>query len=339
MSGRQRKGAKSLPPLEMRILPSAEDQRNNLIIGNIHSLRLPQCFSGFRFCNLVFLMKSQMKSKYRLRFINKLHILISKEITKQGFNIKDLTRQTYIILKMNVWARAVVGKNNVNIDHICAIPKSKRAIPLATFRQVVQIMRISFSPSDLIQADKHYSVTICLFGPPDSGKTTLANLFSLKDAPASTRPTISSEFHFRHNFHVAFLKNVTCSVTLIDTAGMERFRSLTAQYLRPADAVLFVYDWNEKNSTECRNSLDDAKQLVQDKPIITVGNKTDLAESRSLCGHQQKAFWCSALLNAGVNEVFEEVIREAIIFSETNNQKHSLQLLSQQKTNKKLCCN
>lgn len=67
-------------------------------------------------------------------------------------------------------------------------------------------------------------------------------------------------------------------VNVWDTAGQEKFRSLTPSYYRDAGIVFIVYDITSRYSfKDAASWLEEVKQHCQPLPLITViGNKTDL---------------------------------------------------------------
>ena len=67
-------------------------------------------------------------------------------------------------------------------------------------------------------------------------------------------------------------------LTLWDTAGQEKFKSLTRMYFQDAEAALIVYDCTFRESFEhAKNWIDDLKANVNVPDIIIalVGNKND----------------------------------------------------------------
>ena len=68
-----------------------------------------------------------------------------------------------------------------------------------------------------------------------------------------------------------------------DTAGTERFRTITPMYYRNVDGVLLVYDITDAKSFETINfwveELND-KSDVANIDLLLVGNKLDLANKR-----------------------------------------------------------
>ena len=67
-------------------------------------------------------------------------------------------------------------------------------------------------------------------------------------------------------------------ISLYDTAGQERYRSLTVSYLRDSDGVFCVFDVTREQSFE---SIDAWISMIRDRcisdvPIILLANKIDL---------------------------------------------------------------
>ena len=67
-----------------------------------------------------------------------------------------------------------------------------------------------------------------------------------------------------------------------DTAGQERFKSLSVNYIKKANGILIVYDITNKQSfVNIENWVKCAKEeMTKEIPIYLIGNKCDLEESR-----------------------------------------------------------
>lgn len=74
-------------------------------------------------------------------------------------------------------------------------------------------------------------------------------------------------------------------VQIWDTAGTERFRTITPMYYRNVDGVLLVYDITDAKSFETINywveELND-KSDVANIELLLVGNKSDLSNRREI---------------------------------------------------------
>lgn len=106
-----------------------------------------------------------------------------------------------------------------------------------------------------------------------------------------------------------------------DTAGQERFRTLTSSYYRGAQGVILVYDVTNRDSFEkLRVWFQELNTYSNGDAIkIVVGNKTDVDnqrdvstdEARSLAESYNAMFVeCSAKLSTGVNDLFHELVQK-----------------------------
>lgn len=92
--------------------------------------------------------------------------------------------------------------------------------------------------------------TVILIGESGSGKTSLINCFTGKPFRIDQASTIGLDYstksiEFDSKFH-----NKKLLYKLVDTAGQEKFRSLTRQFYINSDAIIFVYDVNNRCTFE-----------------------------------------------------------------------------------------
>ena len=72
-------------------------------------------------------------------------------------------------------------------------------------------------------------------------------------------------------------KNFT--IRLYDTAGQERYKTITRSYYKGSDGILLVYDVTDRLSFDSiQNWIDSVKEDNKDHTIILIGNKSDLIE-------------------------------------------------------------
>ena len=71
-------------------------------------------------------------------------------------------------------------------------------------------------------------------------------------------------------------------INLYDTSGQERYKSLSFNMLKNADAVLLFYDVTDKVSFESIKNWLESIYNFKDKqfPIVLIGNKIDMEEKR-----------------------------------------------------------
>ena len=109
----------------------------------------------------------------------------------------------------------------------------------------------------------------CVIGDAGVGKTSLIHAFMDKSVDA-VKTTMGIDF-FSKSMHV---QTTTVHLTLWDTAGAERYRSLMHSYLRDSHVIMIVYDVTNPHSSIVR-WLHIADQYKPDVVCI-VGNKNDL---------------------------------------------------------------
>ena len=138
---------------------------------------------------------------------------------------------------------------------------------------------------------------------------------------------------------------------IFDTAGQERFKSVSASFIKKADGVILIYDIGEKDSFEAvDNWIKSIREIGKDKlPIILVGNKCDLSDDKrqvSLKEGQDKAnefnipfYETSCKEGINIKEVFEKLIDD-IIEKGNKNLMGEFKILNKGKKGKKKekCC-
>ena len=116
-----------------------------------------------------------------------------------------------------------------------------------------------------------------------------------------------------------FNYNEDVKLVIHDTAGQERFRSLTTNYIKKANGILLVYDITDRKSFDnITNWMDNIHEETGDKlPIILVGNKIDLNKERAVSKNEGeekakefglKFFETSAKEGNNVQKCFRELV-------------------------------
>ena len=145
-------------------------------------------------------------------------------------------------------------------------------------------------------------------------------------------------------------------IVLFDTAGQERFRSITKNHIRGSDGIILVYDiTNKKTFNKLEEWLQTIKDILSDWRnsnflILLLGNKLDLVndenetrqvqteEGEQLC-EDKEIIWggeCSAkdFTNTQFFDIFKDFTKQ--LFNKIgDNKKNNLDL---KKTKKKKCC-
>ncbi|KAI6040154.1 P-loop containing nucleoside triphosphate hydrolase protein [Pisolithus marmoratus] len=160
---------------------------------------------------------------------------------------------------------------------------------------------------------------IILVGNMSVGKTCLHRRFSDKQSPLDVTATYAVDLHYQ-NMEVDGRK---IKLGILDTAGMERFRTITAPFYRGAQGVLLVYDITDRSSFDALPGwLTEINDHVPSAiPKMIVGNKSDQEHSRKVSTSDGESFAtsndalfreASAKTLMGVEEVFEDLVKKIL---------------------------
>lgn len=139
-----------------------------------------------------------------------------------------------------------------------------------------------------------YLAKIILLGPSGCGKSCLLHRFVKGDWRVLSSQTIGVEFSSKIvKVGSPGQQRKRIKLQLWDTAGTERFRSVSRSYYRGAAGAILVYDiCNHRTFSELGTFLGDARALSSPQlSVICVGNKADLVDPQTsdLAREQQKA--------------------------------------------------
>lgn len=120
-------------------------------------------------------------------------------------------------------------------------------------------------------------VKIVVLGAKNVGKTSVINRYCNGTFSDKTKSTIGAGF-YTHTCHVG---STTVSMMLWDTAGEERFRSVTPSLLRGTSGLILVFDLQDQETLSELNVyfemyLNTVESETCDYPVIVLGNKSDL---------------------------------------------------------------
>ena len=159
------------------------------------------------------------------------------------------------------------------------------------------------------------SKKILLIGNIKVGKTSILNQYFNNSFSEEILTTIGIEFKTR-----IFKKDkFSLKLQIWDTSGQERFKSLTQNYFRDADGLLYVFDvTNEESFHSIEDWLKISEKYNKKKFIkILIGNKTDLdkrivnkedMEKFKEENKMEKCFETSAKNGEkDINKMFEEI--------------------------------
>ncbi|KAH8883604.1 ras-domain-containing protein [Thozetella sp. PMI_491] len=124
-----------------------------------------------------------------------------------------------------------------------------------------------------------YLAKIILLGPSGTGKSCLLHRFVKSEWRVLSSQTIGVEFASKIIKVGTGARRKRIKLQLWDTAGTERFRSVSRSYYRGAAGAILVYDVTSHNSfAGLQPFLNDARALASPNlTLLLVGNKLDLA--------------------------------------------------------------
>lgn len=140
----------------------------------------------------------------------------------------------------------------------------------------------SSSPSTGFQVERFiYQIKVILVGDSNVGKTSLLKQYSTNTFSPDYKASINVECEKKN---VSFNATVGAELTIWDTCGSEKYRSITKQYYKDSHGVLLLFDLTD------RGSFDNLTDWVQDLKnncdeyitIIIVGNKNDMEDKRQV---------------------------------------------------------
>ena len=168
--------------------------------------------------------------------------------------------------------------------------------------------------------EENYEVMfkVVLIGDMKVGKTNIVSRYIKNEFNKDSISTIGVEFGSKE----LVIEGHNVKVQIWDTAGQEKYKSITNAYYKGAKGAFVVYDITNKNSFDnADNWLNNLRASADKKcSIILIGNKSDLEDKREVSIEQGEekaknseiAFMeTSALSGDNIDKAFEMMINEA----------------------------
>lgn len=199
------------------------------------------------------------------------------------------------------------------------------------------------------------NLKILLVGDSTVGKTTLISKYVDNQFSPDHITTIGVEYKNK----TIDLNGRKTNLQIWDTSGQERYQSITKNFYRNADGILFVFDVTNQDSFDhIKNWLITSEENEKDFEKILVGNKIDLTdkivinkEKMEKYGEKKNmnSYLTSAKDGTNVDVIFKEIAKlilanktEEEIREEFGTKERSLSTLSQNNqklpNKKKGCC-
>ena len=170
-------------------------------------------------------------------------------------------------------------------------------------------------------------IKIIILGSSSVGKTCILQKGFENEFNPNSLSTIGIDFKTKYfKFDDAKIK-----VNYIDTAGQEKFRAISLNYLKGTDGAVLVFDITKKETFKLIGSwLDDIRENNKTNiGKMLIGNKADLEEEREVSteeGEQLaqllecKYYETSAKTGQNINEALDEIAKTTYLIWKKNHE-------------------
>ena len=290
---------------------------------------------------------------------NEIKINNENEINKNNNNINNKVKNNNKNLEKN-------NKNNFEDELVIVDKNEKNELTLSQNFSA----KTSFSKHDkkkfnsskksfnsIIKNDLNHTIVeykIILIGSSGVGKTGIFNRYIFNTFFEDYKCTISATNKTKK---ISLNDKTIAKLSIWDTAGEEKYKSVTKQYFKHSKGAIIVYDINDRKSYEEKiDWINFVKEELSDVVIMIVGNKIDLDkrvvsedEAKKFCNQNGYLFSeVSAKKGTNVSLIFEKLSWEIwendkkkndedkiIFMSQTNK---SLEIMNFKDKKNKICC-
>ncbi|CAE6464935.1 unnamed protein product [Rhizoctonia solani] len=142
--------------------------------------------------------------------------------------------------------------------------------------------------------DTYYQFKIIVIGPSSVGKTMLLQCFTKPKSDRKETLEATTKIHMDISSRFITKDGILLKAHLWDTAGSEKYRSLTQSTYRDVNGVLLVYNLADKDTfEECKSWRQDLEKNIDDfgqVEVVLVGNQLDLEEQREVLTAKAQAY-------------------------------------------------
>ena len=180
---------------------------------------------------------------------------------------------------------------------------------------------------------KEAKYKILILGDSKVGKSCFLTRYADKTYQEDYLSTIGMDYKIK-NYELE--NGAIIKLYIWDTAGQDRFRSITSNYYKGADGIILIYDITKQETfNNVRNWITSIKEEAPAKVVlILVGNKVDDEKHRTV--HQSEGekiadeynlpfLECSAKSDINVTETFDVLIKKIVEINPKNKQGQKLQ--------------
>ena len=186
---------------------------------------------------------------------------------------------------------------------------------------------------------------ILLLGDSSVGKTCFLMRYSDNTFQEIHMSTIGLDYKLKN---VQLDDGNIVKIQIWDTAGQDRFRSITKNYYKGAHGIILIYDITSRKTYEnIKNWVTQIKEEVSDKVnIILVGNKIDDEKNRKVSTEEGEKlakeigfdfYETSAKTGINIDSTFNDLVKKTVeSFSKTNGKGDKLN--RKKEGSKRGCC-
>ena len=190
---------------------------------------------------------------------------------------------------------------------------------------------------------KRTAISVSIYGETAVGKTCICSVYLGMEFQEDHLTTVGME---KINAEVELANGEKIKRKLWDTAGEERFRSISFNSLKSSHGCIIVFDLsNQKSFERVENWLKDIRDQSSKIPIVLFGNKCDIEprevnqeKIEELCQKEGLIYFeTSAKLNKGIQEGINKICELAYEHCKKEDIKRGEQLkkIEEQKEKKK----
>ena len=192
---------------------------------------------------------------------------------------------------------------------------------------------------------KEFLYKILLLGDSSVGKTCFLMRYTDNTFQEIHMSTIGLDYKLKN---VQLDDGKIVKIQIWDTAGQDRFRSITKNYYKGAHGIILIYDVTSRKTFEnIKNWVSQIKEEVSNKvTIILVGNKIDDEPNRKVTTQEGENmakeceldfFETSAKSGANIDSTFNELVKKTVEKYNKVDDKGD-KLNNKKSGNKKGCC-
>ena len=177
---------------------------------------------------------------------------------------------------------------------------------------------------------------LILIGDSSVGKSNILSKYLKNEFDENSRATVGVEFGTKN----ILINGKKIKIQIWDTAGEERYRSITSAYYKGAKGAFIVYDITRKQTFDdidkWRNEL--VNSCNKEVTIMLIGNKCDLEDQRKvsfeegkeMCEKYELEYFMEISAKREINNNFMEIAAISLFKDyETNGNEMSLGVLNE----------